>query len=74
MGASKWNNLLENYKNPGPGEYSVLLKNSGGFSFYKDKKLWEEKLSFKFNPGPGTYDASTKKLSEMRSGPAISIG
>lgn len=26
------------------------------------------------NPGPGTYDGSTSKLSEMRSGPSISIG
>lgn len=56
MGASKRNNLLENYKNPGPGEYSLLQKNSGGFSFYKDKKLREEKQSYKFGPGPGTYD------------------
>jgi len=54
--------LLENYKNPGPGEYSVLLKKPGGFSFYKDKKLRDEKLSFKEVPGPGTYNQTPNNV------------
>lgn len=53
MGSSKRDLSVD--KNPGPGEYSTLMKRNGGFSFYKDKKLRDEKLSFKENPGPGTY-------------------
>jgi len=62
---------------PGPNSYLPninLIKKSA--ANWKIKQMFKNNshTSRNMNPGPGTYDASTQKLSEMRSGPAISIG
>jgi hypothetical protein len=64
MGTSKRNNLLDNYKNPGPGAYELKDMRKGGFQFTKEKKLLDEKLSFKFTPGPGEYKVFPDKRSK----------
>ncbi|CDW81167.1 UNKNOWN [Stylonychia lemnae] len=62
---------------PGPNSYLPninLIKKSA--ANWQIKQLFKNNshTSRNLNPGPGTYDALTSKLSDMRSGPSISMG